>query len=80
MANGDIVLKIDGEEIQNLAAFEKIYRALVAQKKRLVMLDVKRGALSRFVLIKQDAEEGSGAPPPKEPAPTDTVGGSGHVE
>jgi len=79
LQNGDIVLKVDGEEVENLADFENKYRALVATKKRLIMLEVKRGALSRFALIKQDGEEG-GASPPMEPAAADEAEGSGHVE
>lgn len=80
LQNGDIVLRVDGEEVENLVDFEKVYRALVATKKRLIMLEVKRGALSRFALVKQDGEEGTAAPPPMEPAPEDDAGGSGHVE
>lgn len=80
LQNGDIVLKVDGEEIPDLSAFEKRYREVVAEKKRLVMLEVKRGALSRFAVIKQEAEEGGGTPPPTESAPAQPVGGDGHVE
>ena len=50
------VLRVDGREIENLADFKKVYDELVESGKRLIMLDVKRGARMPFVLLKQGAE------------------------
>ena len=76
--NFDIILKVDGAEVSNVAEFQKIYRGLIESKKRLVMLEVKRGAVSRFLLIKQEAEVRDGAP---VVAPVmETEGGPGHVK
>lgn len=54
---GDIVLRIDEEEVTDLPTFRKLYEERVASNRRLVLLDVKRGALSRYVLIKRETEE-----------------------
>lgn len=52
---GDIVLEMDSEAIENLAHFTRLYEAAVAARKSKALLRVKRGALTRFVLIKQEA-------------------------
>jgi serine protease Do len=54
LRGGDIVLRIDGTGIKDVAQFRAIYDSLLAAETSLVMLDVKRGALTRFVLIKQE--------------------------
>jgi len=61
LKHGDIILTVDGAEISNVEHFDQIYRTLVDTGKRLVMLDVKNGALTRFVLVNQEAE-GEAAP------------------
>ncbi len=66
LQGGDIVLDMDGQPIMGLEDFETKYNAVVTARKPLVMLFVKRGALTRFVLIKQ---EGMGAPPPMDESP-----------
>ncbi|MBN2307723.1 MAG: trypsin-like peptidase domain-containing protein [Candidatus Hydrogenedentes bacterium] len=53
---GDIILKIDNLDVADLAAFKRMYDERVESKQRLVLLDVKRGALARFILLKQDGE------------------------
>ncbi|MBI5094072.1 MAG: trypsin-like peptidase domain-containing protein [Candidatus Hydrogenedentes bacterium] len=72
---GDIILKVDGKEIQDLADFRKTYQELVAAKKRLTLVDVKRGALNMYLIVKQGAEE-------KAKPDTATAGtpGDGHHE
>jgi serine protease Do len=74
LQGGDIILELDGQPVEGLLPFKERYDALVAERKPLVMLSVKRGALTRFVLIKQD-----GAPAPPEalaaPAAPATEGG-----
>ena len=67
LQRGDIVLEVDETGVENLAHFRRIYGELVESGQRLVMAVVKRGALTRFVLIKQDANatvaaEGEQAP------------------
>ncbi len=54
LQNGDIILKVDGHEIDNLATFEKVYKEVVESKKRLVLMDIKRGAVMPFILLKQE--------------------------
>lgn len=70
LQNGDIILKLDDAEIVNLEEFGKRYRAVVDSKKRLVMLVVKRGALTRFCLIQQDGE----TTPKPESSPSESEG------
>lgn len=70
LQQGDIILKVDGADVRNLAAFDAAYRAVINPKKQLVMLFVRRGALTRYVLVKQ---ENGGAEAAHE-------GGAGHVE
>ncbi|MCL4693212.1 MAG: trypsin-like peptidase domain-containing protein, partial [Candidatus Hydrogenedentes bacterium] len=54
---GDIVLALDDTPIANLTQFKELYNQRVESGQRLVLLNVKRGALTRFVLIKQDEVE-----------------------
>jgi len=75
LQNGDVILSVDGVEVQTLQEFQQTYHALVQSKKPMVMLVAKRGALSRFVLIKQ--EPGESAPPASpEPGPVQVEGGT----
>lgn len=55
LGKGDIILTMDGEAIPDLTAFGKMYRDRVEAHKDLVMLLVRRGALTRFVLVRQKA-------------------------
>jgi len=64
LQRGDIILEVDEAEVENLGQFRRIYEDLIASKQRLVMMVVKRGALTHFVLVKQDR---NGAPA-SEPA------------
>ncbi len=77
LQNGDIILKVDGKDVPNMDAFQVMYRDLVASKKRLVMIEAKRGALHRYVLVKQDGSESAS---PSEPGPVQEEGGPKHVE
>lgn len=53
LRQGDIALKIDGEEIENLDSFAAKIKERVADKSKLVLFNVKRGALMRYVIVKQ---------------------------
>ena len=53
---GDIILEIDGESVYGLSQFGQIYETLIASRKKLVMLFVQRGALTRFVLVNSETE------------------------
>ena len=55
LRRGDVLLSIDQEEIENLAAFRQRYEALVEGCQKRVLLLVKRGALTRYVLLIQEA-------------------------
>jgi len=54
LKRGEIILSVDGRAVGNLAAFQRLYGELVGGKQRLVLLQVKFGALTRFVLLKQE--------------------------
>lgn len=49
---GDIIRSIDGKPIEDLEAFEKIYKGLVAEKKAKVLLQVQRDRGVRAALLK----------------------------
>jgi serine protease Do len=53
LGGGDIILAVDNAPITDLAHFKGVYEGLVASNKELVLLFVKRGALTRYVMIKQ---------------------------
>jgi len=59
---GDIILKVDDEPVRNLSEFRETYQEIVASGKRLTLLWVKRGALTRFVMIRQHGLEADDAP------------------
>jgi len=75
LQSGDIILSVDNTEISDLGAFQNMYRSLVDTQKPLVMLQVKRGALTRFVLVKQGEENG----PQPDTASLETEGGSANA-
>ncbi|HOE66724.1 MAG TPA: trypsin-like peptidase domain-containing protein [Candidatus Hydrogenedentes bacterium] len=56
LSEGDIIFRVDNEEVPSMAAFKQIYEKRVQAKQRLVLLDVRRGALGRFVLLKMEPE------------------------
>ncbi len=60
LSRGDIILKVDDADVPDLEAFRKLYKERVETKKRLVLLDVRRGALMRYVLIKQEPQSTGG--------------------
>jgi len=79
---GDVILKFDGQDIAGLEQFNTLYKAAVDSKKKLVLLWVKRGALTRYVLIKQEPAADVVAPPTATPttaAPTDEPGGNNNA-
>lgn len=82
LQRSDIILSVDEQEVENLSQFKRMYAELVQSKKQLAMLVIKRGALTRFVLVRQDgvgAPEGDGVQEmPAEGA--DTEEEDGHVE
>lgn len=61
---GDIMLEVDKEPIKSLSQFNEVYTKAIETKKELVMLFVKRGAVTRFVLI--NSKSLSEAPVDKE--------------
>ena len=73
--SGDIILSVDKIEIADLVAFQALYKTVVEAQKPLVMLQVKRGALTRFVLVKQGEENG----PQPDTASLESEGGSANV-
>jgi S1-C subfamily serine protease len=62
LQEGDIILTVDGQKVNDLDAFKALYNERRDAQKKLVMLFVQRGALTRFVLVNAAAE----APQPEE--------------
>jgi serine protease Do len=58
---GDIILGVDGDPVSGLADFQDVYNAAVEAGKEMVLLDVKRGAVTLYVLVKQSAAPGTRA-------------------
>jgi len=48
---GNIVLSIDGQEVTDIQTFTELYNTIVGERKRLVLLDAKRGPVVRYVLL-----------------------------
>ncbi len=57
LEQGDIILEVDGEPIHSLAAFTLAYESILESGQPATMLFVKRGAVTRFVLVKTGAED-----------------------
>ncbi len=53
LRQGDIILLVDNVPVKGLDDFETIYRAKVESAQPRIVLTVKSGALSRFVMLKQ---------------------------
>lgn len=53
MQRGDIVLKMDDVSVENLASFKTLYEERVETGQRLILLTIRRGALTMFKLLKQ---------------------------
>ena len=53
LQQGDIALKLDSTDITNLDKFAADIKERIGAKTKLVLFQVKRGALTRFVLVKQ---------------------------
>lgn len=55
LTTGDIVLRIDDEPVANMESLENQIESRLESQQPRVLLFVKRGAISRFVLIRQGA-------------------------
>ncbi len=62
LLQGDIALKLDGAEIDDLNKFSESIKERIAAKTKLVLMQVKRGALARFVIVKQGEPAAADAP------------------
>lgn len=58
LQRGDIILSVDDRKVEGLVSFKEMYDSLVEDRQPLTLLSVKRGALTRFVLIKYENEAG----------------------
>ena len=56
LQEGDIILKLDDQKVNDMNGFKTLYNERREAQKKLVMLFVQRGALTRFVLINAAAE------------------------
>jgi serine protease Do len=57
LSPGEIILAVDGTTVTDLALFRALYEQLVEDGNELVLLDAKKGALTRFVLLKRQTDE-----------------------
>lgn len=76
LQQGDVILAVDNEEVASLEAFSNTVRERIAANTKLVLMHVKRGALFRFVLVKQ----GNGEAPAIEAPQAQTGNGEGGNE
>ena len=58
LQRGDIILSVDDRKVEGLVSFREMYDSLLEDRQALTLLSVKRGALTRFVLIKYENEAG----------------------
>lgn len=72
LQQGDIILTVDGIEIESLTQFRTLYRERVDSGQERVLLDVQRGAVTRYVLVKQGAQA--------QPAPAAPLGPEGGLD
>ena len=56
LATNEIIVEIDDETVEDLADFQRQYEQRLETGQELILLKVKRGALTRFVLLKQRPE------------------------
>jgi len=58
---GSIVLRVDERDVTDIKTFTDLYDVSVADRKRLVLLEAKRGPVVRYVLlrVRYEKEEGS---------------------
>jgi serine protease Do len=68
---GDIVLKVDDVVVQDLDHFRNLYAERVASGQRLVLLFVKGGAITRFVMVEQSGEPVPTTQPVEAEAPAE---------
>ena len=54
LAQGDILLSMDDTEIVDLATFQQDYQERIDSGQKLTLFSVKKGALTRYVIIKQE--------------------------
>ncbi len=57
LSQGDIILEMDNRPIHTLVDFTQHYETLLETRQRLVLLFVRRGALTRYVMINTEATE-----------------------
>lgn len=55
LSAGDIILTVDGETVKNLEHFKELYRERVDSGQELVLLTIKRRALTLYRIVKQEA-------------------------
>jgi serine protease Do len=73
LATGDVILRMDGEPVEGVRALRDMIDARAATGQELVLLDVKRGALTRYVVVEQGAAPEPAAPVVPESAVPDAA-------
>ena len=69
LSEGDLILRVDDVEVDNLEHFTTLYRERVGSNQRLVLLFVKGGAITRFVMVEQTGESESATQPDQAETP-----------
>lgn len=51
----DIILRVDGADVSGVQGLKDMLKPVIESRKRLILLEVQRGALTRYAMVKQDA-------------------------
>ncbi len=54
LAQGDVILSVDEKAVEDLAHFQGLYTERLQSKQPLTLFFIKRGAITRYVMVKQE--------------------------
>jgi S1-C subfamily serine protease len=60
LSRGDIILRMDEQPVEDIQALQRLVSERTASGQELVLLDVKRGALTRYVILEPGAAATAG--------------------
>lgn len=60
LVQGDVILSLDQKPVENLAHFQSLYAERLQSKQPLTLFFIKRGAVTRYLLVKQDQADQGG--------------------
>jgi len=67
LSRGDVVRVVDGQPVPDLAAFKALYDEIARQRKKQVLLKVRRGGAVKFFVIKANYDRASKPALPRQP-------------